>query len=68
MNFVLEELKTVEKGDKAGETYWNTVGYYPTLESLLRGIAIRHLQTTETEGIQLLIQEIKTVYRALWNK
>ena len=60
MNFVLEEKKIRKDGKDKGMEHWQEIGYYPTLESLLRGIATRHLQTTETEGIELLIQEIKT--------
>jgi len=68
LNFVLEEKKVIEKGDKAGTEYFSTVGYYPTLESLLHGIATRHLQTIETEGIELLIQEIKMLCRSVLAK
>lgn len=65
MNFVLEEKKIRQGGKNKGEEYWQESGYYPTLKSLLRGIATRHVQTTETEGIQLLIQEIKNGVQAI---
>ncbi len=59
MNFVLEERKTRLKGENAGTEYWSESGYFPDLEMLLIEIATRHLQATETEGIELLIKEIK---------
>jgi hypothetical protein len=65
MDFVLEEKKIHVEGKEKGIEYWDTAGYYPTLESLLRGLATRHLQTTETEGIQLLVQEIKNGVRTI---
>ena len=65
MNFILEEKKIHSEGKEKGVEYFDTVGYYPTLESLLHGIATRHLQTTETEGIELLIQEIKNGVQAI---
>lgn len=65
MNFILEEKKIRKEGKNIGEEYWQEIGYYPTLESLLRGIATRHLQTTETEEIELLIQEIKNGVQAI---
>jgi hypothetical protein len=65
MNFILEEKKIRKEGKNIGEEYWQEIGYYPTLESLLRGIATRHLQTTETNGIELLISEIKTFTKSV---
>ena len=55
MNFVLEEKKI---NLKTGEEYWQTAGYYPTLEILLHGLFRRGLQESETEGVQNIIQEL----------
>jgi len=60
MNFVLEEKKVNKKTD---EEYWETVGYYPTLESLLHGGATRAVQQSELEDVNLLIDAIKTAVR-----
>jgi hypothetical protein len=60
MNFILEEKKI---NKKTNEEYWETAGYYANLESLLLGIATHGVQTTETEGIELLIREIKMLCR-----
>lgn len=59
MNFVLEEKKV--RGDKsknAGEEYWEEIGFYPSLDALLRGMFKRHLQASECVGVIEVIQEI----------
>jgi len=68
LNFVLEEKKVHSEGKEKGVEYFDTVGYYPSLETLLRGMATHGLQTTETEGVELLIQEIKNGVRTITNE
>ena len=65
MNFVLEENKI---NGKTGESHFEVVGYYPTLESLLNGVATRTVQASECENVNLLIQEIKTAVRDVMAK
>jgi hypothetical protein len=65
MNFVLSERKVVEKGDNAGQEVWKEVGYYPSLEALLRGMFKRRLQASECVGVIEIIDEIKTAVNCL---
>lgn len=65
MNIVLEKKLITEKGDNAGKEYWIAEGYYPNIESALKGIFNRLVETSEAEGIQLLIQEIKSGVQAI---
>jgi flagellar basal body-associated protein FliL len=65
LNVVLEERKVILKGDKAGKEYYSTVGYYPNIEEALTAIFRKQIETSEVEGIQLLIQEIKTAVKTI---
>lgn len=65
LNYVLEEKKIINKGDKVGESYWTNVGYYPSLEGTVSAILKKGIQTTEVEGVQNIINEIKMATREL---
>lgn len=56
MNFVLEEKKINKKTEVE---YWDTVGYYATLEQVLVGMFRKGLQESEAEGVKAIIDEIR---------
>lgn len=39
-NFTLREICTVQEGDNKGSTYEQTIGYYSSLQSILRKVAL----------------------------
>lgn len=61
-NFVLEEFKTNKKN---GKEYWVDVGYYAELEHVLLKLFKLGLQESEVEGIQSIINEIKTSVKSI---
>lgn len=65
LNFVLEEKKVHSEGKEKGVEYFDTIGYYPSLETLLRGLATHSIQQSNCEDVKLLIQEIKTLTRSV---
>lgn len=65
MNFALEEKKIYGEGDKKGQEYWTTAGYYPSFESLLSGLFKHGIQASEYEDVKLLILEVKNGVRAI---
>jgi hypothetical protein len=65
MNFVLNEKKVYDKGEKAGQEYWTVAGYYSNFESLLSGLFKRGIQESECEDVNLLIQEVKNGAQAI---
>jgi hypothetical protein len=60
LNFILEERKVKQEGKQAGEEYWKTIGYYGNLDQLLFKLFNLRLQESNVEGIQNIIEEIKT--------
>jgi len=42
--FILKESFTVEKGDRAGETDFRVLGYYPSISSLLHQLTERKIR------------------------
>ncbi|MGE5631341.1 MAG: DUF5405 family protein [Caulobacteraceae bacterium] len=65
LNIMLEEKKIVKEGKNAGQTRWNTIGYYSNLEQAVSNVFKRQIQTSEIEGIQNIIDEIKTATKTL---
>ena len=65
MNFILEEKKIHSEGKEKGVEYFDTIGYYPSLETLLRGLATHSIQQSNCEDVKLLIQEIKNGVRTI---
>ncbi len=65
MNFVLEEKKTYDRGEKVGQEYWTIAGYYPDFETLLTGLFRDGIQQSEREDMELLVQEVKNGVRAI---
>jgi hypothetical protein len=57
---ILEERKVGTKGASAGVEKWDFVGSYPTLEWAVNAIVRKGIQTPNIEGIQNIINLIKT--------
>jgi len=55
-NVVLEELKTIKDGDRKGEQYWSTVGYYPNFRWAEKGCMEHGLMTADVEGLRHIIE------------
>lgn len=65
-NIILEQKRISGKDSKnPGEVTWNSIAFYSNIGQAVEGILRRHIQTTEVEGIQSIIQELKTVHKAL---
>lgn len=47
LQFILQEKKTATTGKNTGKPYLNTVGYYPKLEQLIKGLMVHDALTCE---------------------
>lgn len=56
---ILQEEKTVLEGDKKGETYSISLGYYSTLKGVLRGYRELQIRKSDARHIDDLITLIK---------
>ena len=54
-NVVLEEQKEVKDGDRKGEIYFTTVGYYSNFEQAVQGCIKHGLLNSEVEGLQQIL-------------
>ncbi len=65
--YTLSEVLIIEKGKKAGEEALRTIGYYSTLETLLKKMYDLHiLRKQECDDVMIELKEsIKTITKEL---
>lgn len=59
--FILNEKKVVKSGNKAGEEWPNTIGYYPKINQLISGLVHHHIQTATINTLSEMAAEIERV-------
>ncbi|MHC0023875.1 DUF5405 family protein [Enterobacter vonholyi] len=59
--FILNEKKVVKSGNKAGEEWLDTIGYYPKINQLISGLVHHHVQTTTINSLSEMAAEIERV-------
>lgn len=64
-NFELQEKVIAKEGKRQGQEYWKTIGYYGQLEHVLLKLFRLLLQGSKVEGIQSIIDEIKTAAKSI---
>ena len=72
MQFILQERRERQDGNKKGEEYWNTIGYYSSLETALNDYKTYRIKVSDADGYKQIIElleklekEIKTISRGL---
>ena len=59
--FILNEKKVVRTGNKAGEEWLDTIGYYPKINQLISGLIHHHIQTATINSLVEMAAEIERV-------
>lgn len=59
--FILNEKKVVKTGNKAGEEWLDTIGYYPKINQLISGLINHHIQTATINSLSEMAAEIERV-------
>lgn len=59
--FILNEKKVVKSGNKAGEEWLDTIGYYPKIEQLISGLIHHQIQQSTISSIEEMGAEIKRI-------
>lgn len=59
--FILNEKKVVKSGNKAGEEWLDTIGYYPKIEQLISGLIHHHILQSRINSLQEMAEEIERV-------
>lgn len=59
--FILNGKKVVKTGNKAGEEWLDTIGYYPKIEQLISGLIHHHIQQSTITSIEEMAAEIKRI-------
>lgn len=57
--FILNEKKIVNSGNKAGEEWLDTIGYYPKINQLISGLIHHHIQTATINSLSEMTAEIE---------
>ncbi|EPR6888055.1 DUF5405 family protein [Klebsiella variicola] len=57
--FILNEKKVVKTGNKAGEEWLDTLGYYPKINQLISGLVHHQIQTTTINSLSEMAAEIE---------
>lgn len=57
--FILNEKKVVKTGNKAGEEWLDTIGYYPRINQLISGLVHHQIQTTTINSLSEMAAEIE---------
>lgn len=63
MNYILQERKIVLEGDSKGKEYFTNIGYYNSLNSLLKSyseLSIRNSDAKTIKEILKIVKETKT--------
>ncbi|HIH5078575.1 TPA: DUF5405 family protein [Citrobacter freundii] len=59
--FILNEKKFVKTGNKAGEEWLDTIGYYPKINQLISGLIHHHIQQTSITALDAMAAEIERI-------
>lgn len=59
-NIILQVKKTGKNGKGAGVERWIDKNFYPTIECAVSSMVNKRLLTSELEGVQSIVNEIKT--------
>ncbi|EDE2460548.1 hypothetical protein GBF48_11400 [Salmonella enterica subsp. enterica] len=59
--FILNEKKVVKSGNKAGEEWLDTIGYYPKINQLISGLIHHQIQNSEIKSIKAMSDEIERI-------
>lgn len=59
--FILNEKKVVKSGNKAGEEWLDTIGYYPKINQLISGLIYHQIHGSDITAIDAMAEEIKRV-------
>lgn len=59
--FILNEKKVVKSGNKAGEEWLDTIGYYPKINQLISGLIHRQIHGSDITAIDAMAEEIERV-------
>ncbi|MDT7484506.1 DUF5405 family protein [Citrobacter koseri] len=59
--FILNEKKVVKTGNKAGEEWLDTIGYYPKINQLISGLIHHHIQQTSITALDAMAAEIERI-------
>ncbi|EAS1152117.1 DUF5405 family protein [Salmonella enterica subsp. enterica serovar Poona] len=59
--FILNEKKIVKSGNKAGEEWLNTIGYYPKINQLISGLVHHQIQNSEIKSLKGMADEIERI-------
>lgn len=59
MNYIIEETKVVKDGDRKGEEYKVSVGYYSTLQGALKGYKELKIRTSDAKTINEILEVVK---------
>ena len=57
--FILKQEKTRQEGNRKGEKYMDTVGFYPRLESAIESIVQRVAMGSDAKDLATLADEIR---------
>ncbi|EAR3555265.1 hypothetical protein CEL83_003192 [Salmonella enterica subsp. enterica serovar Saintpaul] len=57
--FILNEKKVVKPGNKAGEEWFDTIGYYPKINQLISGLVHHQIQTATINSLAEMAAEIE---------
>lgn len=57
--FILNEKKVVKSGNKAGEEWLDTLGYYPKINQLISGLIHHHIHVSDITAIDAMAAEIE---------
>ena len=57
--YLLQEIKTVLNGDKKGEVYESTLGYYSTISNTLKAYRELQIRSSNVTTIDELLEFIK---------
>ncbi len=63
--FILKEKKIRKEGDKKGEAYFDRVGCYPSIESVLKAVPDRVLMRSDAKTLKELLFEFQEYKRIL---
>lgn len=59
--FILNEKKVVKSGNKAGEEWLDTIGYYPKFNQLISGLIHHHIQHSSITTLDAMAAEIERI-------
>lgn len=59
--FILNEKKVVKSGNKSGEEWLDTIGYYPKINQLISGLIYHHIQTATINSLVEMASEIERI-------